>query len=112
MIDIKYNPSNLTLSINGHAGYAEEGKDIVCSAVSILFYTLVANINQDDTVDVKKQIGKGYSYVKCIPLKETRERIEIVFETIVSGLLLLAEGYPEHVSLEIEEDQDNGKDDA
>lgn len=27
------------LSINGHSGYAEEGQDIICSAVSVTAYT-------------------------------------------------------------------------
>ena len=40
------------INVNGHAGYGEYGRDIVCSAVSILTYNLQESINRltDDAV--------------------------------------------------------------
>ena len=40
MIEIKFKPKTMMVKVTGHAGQAEKGQDIVCSAVSILFYTL------------------------------------------------------------------------
>lgn len=47
------------IRISGHAGYAESGKDIVCSAVSVLVQTLVKSI--DDLTDdrLAREIGPG-----------------------------------------------------
>ena len=35
-----------TLTVSGHAGYAERGKDIVCEAVTSQVQTLTASIEQ------------------------------------------------------------------
>ena len=42
-ITIKYDEW-FDIQIEGHAGYAEKGKDIVCAAVSALYQTLVHTI--------------------------------------------------------------------
>ena len=41
----------IALSISGHAGYGDSGSDIICSAVSILAYTLANSI--ETYTDVK-----------------------------------------------------------
>ena len=45
-IAIRHDPWSLQVIVSGHAGYAEEGKDIVCAGVSTLTNTL-ANIVQN-----------------------------------------------------------------
>ena len=40
MINITFKPNTYELEITGHAGHDVKGKDIVCAAVSTLFYTL------------------------------------------------------------------------
>ena len=42
MIVVNVNEEKITL--NGHAGYAEPGKDIVCAAVTALVQTMVHSI--------------------------------------------------------------------
>ena len=42
LIVVKINEERIT--ITGHAQYAEEGKDIVCAAVSVLAQTLIRSI--------------------------------------------------------------------
>ena len=98
MIEIKYNASELELNINGHAGYAEEGKDIVCSAVSCLFYTLA------ETLSSSTDYLKGYSintekgHIKAIPKPQYKAVIQRTFFTICTGLSMIAEEYPENVT--------------
>lgn len=50
--------STTNIQVEGHTGYAESGKDIVCSAVSVLTFNLIRSIKsltkdkikyQDDT---------------------------------------------------------------
>ena len=45
------------LTIDGHANFAEQGKDIVCAAVSVLAQTLIASIEEltdDDKAQLKQ----------------------------------------------------------
>lgn len=85
------------VSVMGHAGAAEEGKDIVCAAASALFCTLVGRLEE-----MKSKIAywadKGDAYVTCTGGLSTAEKA--TFEAIECGLLLLAERYPEYVRIE------------
>ena len=44
MIEVKYNRYLNRLTMDGHAGSAPIGHDLVCSAASILAHTLAANV--------------------------------------------------------------------
>ena len=46
MLNITFKPKTLELEITGHAKYGNEGGDIVCAAISSLFYTLYETLNQ------------------------------------------------------------------
>lgn len=43
---IKVENTKARLTVSGHAGYAEHGKDIICSAVSILVLTLIESLKK------------------------------------------------------------------
>lgn len=82
----------VAFSINGHAGYAVKGSDIVCSAVSFLSLAITnhlvgASIQQNES---------GCLVVTHIPL--TIGNIELV-ETLRDGLIQLAGQYPKHVQI-------------
>lgn len=85
------------MEIKGHAGHAETGKDIVCAAVSTLGYTL-ANVydkmmDDGELDNLEITILKGYMLVEAYGTGKA----EIVFETIATGLFMIAEKYPENV---------------
>ncbi len=46
MVRIAYNASKKEMSFSGHAGSAEKGKDLICCAVSTLFYTLKRSLEK------------------------------------------------------------------
>ncbi len=56
-IEVYRTDVSCTLKVSGHSGYAEEGNDIVCAAVSVLVQTLhiglsdVLNLTVDSSVD-------------------------------------------------------------
>lgn len=98
MIEIKYNAEGLELSINGHAGYAENGKDIVCSAVSCLFYTLAETLsNSTDYLD-GYSINTEKGHIKAIPKPQYKAVIQRTFYTICTGLSMIAEEFPKNVT--------------
>lgn len=89
MIQVTYNEvgDEMILRAEGHAGYAEKGKDIVCAAVSVLMQTLACSVGTCMGND-----GKGFSVV-C---KKSNDDIA-KFELVTDGLALLQREYPENV---------------
>jgi uncharacterized protein YsxB (DUF464 family) len=106
MIEIKFNPKELSLEVSGHAGQAEKGKDIVCSAVSILFYTLAQAITDSEemleaTPIIYTEDGNGF--VSCKPKKTFLSAIQRTYWTVLTGIEMLAEEYKEYISFTVEE---------
>lgn len=79
------------LRLEGHAEYAERGKDIVCAAVSTLVCTLVANL--EDIGCEMKQDGDTVT-VRCVLWDEESHTI---WDAFTKGLYLTAENYPLYV---------------
>ena len=48
------------IKVTGHAGYAEEGKDIVCAAVSVLAQNLIQSIEALTGDEIKYRIEPGH----------------------------------------------------
>ena len=88
MIVIHTNLGSITAK--GHAGYAPEGQDIVCSAVSILLYTLAAALG-DDAYDL--HMDKGESRIRWKVNKKNNRTQDVILE----GFRLLAGTYPKYV---------------
>ena len=83
------------LVVDGHAGYAEQGKDIVCAAASILFYTLRETLarhgipheaSDGDARVIDARVDPAFSF-----------DADMIFDTICTGYVLLADAYPDHV---------------
>ena len=105
MINITFKPKTLELSVNGHAGYGKKGKDIVCSAISTLFYTLGETLNQSREMLKKEPIFKdedGKGVLSCVPKKEYRGDIALTYRTILIGMELVANNYPDNVTFAVE----------
>ncbi len=105
MIDITFKPKTFVLEINGHAGQNEKGEDIVCSAVSTLFYTLGqalidAENMLEQAVEFKDENGNGYLH--CKPSKEYEANISLMWLTILKGFELVALNYSEYVNFVVE----------
>ena len=88
----------------GHAGYAEEGEDIVCAAISILTINTMNAIetftNADVFLDTDEELGL-IEYKIDKPTKET----SLLLDTMVLGLQTMAddENYAEYIDLLFEE---------
>ena len=98
MIQVTYNEvdDEMILRAEGHAGYAEKGKDIVCAAVSVLMQTLACSVDEDNTGNTfELSDGKnGNRLTVQAPMSVlNRDKFDLVME----GLIRLAENYPENV---------------
>ena len=86
----------LSLWVKGHANYAENGKDIVCSAVSCLCISL-ANTLLATGVEKKCVRMEEGSFYMSATIVENRVYAEGAFDLAVNGLQMIAEQYPSNV---------------
>ena len=80
--------------ISGHAGYAQAGEDIVCSAVTVLCF---------NTVNAVEKKRGGYLKV-LFPLEGMEDHdTQLLLETLVMGLSDIALEYKNYLTLIHEE---------
>lgn len=104
MINIKFNPKTFTLDITGHAEYGKKGEDIVCSAISTLFYTLAQALYlYDDMMEegISFSDADGNGHLSCKPKAEYEQNIVLIYWTILNGFEIVAENYKENVKLSV-----------
>lgn len=96
-------PDLRLLEILGHANYADKGKDIVCSAISILTYALRESLEQlpQDQVRTTTSFKEGNVdfLIKTTSeaTSETHARIEAVVDMAIAGYKLLEAEYSSHI---------------
>ena len=101
----KRNGNYLEFVSKGHAGYAEEGQDIVCAAVSVLTINTLNAIEKfaDDRTSLVSDESKGLiDYrLKGNPTREAK----LLLDAMVLGLEEIAEdeNYREYMDLTYEE---------
>ena len=96
----------ISMCVEGHAGQAEKGKDIVCSAASVLAYTVAQTLTQMDKQGwLKKKphinLEGGRGLITCIPKEEYFDECLMVFFVAEVGYNLLAKNYPQFVGVEM-----------
>ncbi len=105
MIDIIYYPKQNMLTMQGHANYAENGKDIVCAGVSALFYALATTLKDYQTQgafeNLDIDVDKGNAKIVCTPKTEWKRNIDIVFYTVLSGIKNLSENYKKNINFSL-----------
>ena len=103
-VTITTGDEKLSLRVEGHAGYAEEGEDIVCASASILSYTVAQFVmeaeNQGDLkVPPQLKLEKGDMLILCEPKENILRGMEDMFYFAKMGFVLLEHNYPQYVRL-------------
>lgn len=83
-----------SFKVVGHAGYAEHGKDIVCSAISAIAQTAYLGAEQYAETQVRQ--AEGYFYV--VMGNRSREA-EAIVDTAFLGFKEIAKQYPDFVQI-------------
>lgn len=85
------------IEIEGHAGYAPHGSDIVCASVSVLYETMknvtrgrILNVEEDDKL------------CRISTDKRSKEFDSNYMHFFLKGIEGIAEAYPDHVQLIID----------
>ena len=92
----------ITMVLNGHAGQADIGHDIVCSSCSILAYTVAQIVKAEEREGSLKSkplvvLEKGSAVISCEPKPEKYNELLHVFYVAEVGYTLLAHNYPLYV---------------
>lgn len=105
MINITFTEegNKLSLRVEGHAGYAEIGKDIICASVSILAYTVAQFVLEaqslGETESTEVRLESGRSIVTCEMREEALEETKKMYTFAKKGCALLANTHPQYVRL-------------
>lgn len=92
MIVVKVTTDGIT--VDGHAGYAEAGKDIVCAAVSVLAQNLIGSIEALTGDKIQYQIEGGHIDIKY---EDLSEQGELLVDSFFLGICVVAAQYPDYV---------------
>ena len=79
----------------GHSGYAEHGKDIVCSAVSALAITAVNSIEKLTDCGIDAETYDGY--MKACLISTDDCDAQLILNSMMLGLTMISEQYPKNV---------------
>lgn len=95
---------SITLKIKGHADAAESGKDIICSAATILAYTVAQTLQfmyEQGELQKKPRIKltEGDTIIVAKPKPEGYAEVLHTFFVAQVGYHLLSHNYPQHVEL-------------
>ena len=88
-------------SISGHSGYAEQGQDIVCAAISAVVTMAEATIN--DVCGAKAKVRVKDEQARITLTLPTSCDEEETVQAVLSGMLLylcsLRDEYPDHIEV-------------
>ena len=86
----------------GHTGYAEEGEDIVCAAVSAITQTAVIGITEVIKAPCALDVSDGELHLmleKSVKGKQF-EQAELILRTMLAGLRSIETDYSDYLKLE------------
>nr|DAP21256.1 MAG TPA: YsxB-like protein [Caudoviricetes sp.] len=90
---IKVENTKARLTVSGHAGYAEHGKDIVCSAVSILVLTLIESLKRHNNIIYELEEGDLILYKQELGGSE-----KLLLSSFLIGIDILEYMHPECIT--------------
>ena len=97
----------VSVQCKGHSGYAPEGEDIVCAALSAVVQTAVlgvfrvAGVNAEYRTDEEK--GELFLSLGKMTERERRD-CDVILETMLLGIEDLYEGFSAFIKLEVKDD--------
>lgn len=97
--------SIVCVECSGHAGYAEEGEDIICSALSSIVQTAALGLMQVAGINLDYLTDDREGYLKMIlPDKlsdKQRHDADTILNTMYLGIADLHEGFSDFIELEV-----------
>ena len=85
------------ITVNGHANYAETGKDIVCAGVTALTQTLIRALEDLTRDEIQYEISPGRADIRYGNLSEEGK---LLVDSFFIGVCQIADEFPDHVRIE------------
>ena len=99
---IKSKQNIITVEATGHSGYAEEGSDIVCSAVSTLMQNLANGLTEVVKANAKVIVDEDIPHISvtlCEQNVEKNKYAQMLMQTTVLSLKEVANGYSKFIKI-------------
>lgn len=98
--------------VSGHSGYADEGKDIVCAAVSSVVRLTECAVNDVLGLGVAVKVRQKENQISLKLPSSLGQTNESTCQTLLTALMVylqqLHEEYPEHLIVYAVDDEDMG----
>ena len=85
------------IEVSGHAGYAENGKDIICAGMTALVQTLVKSVGDLTEDKIECEISPGRADIHYRNLSEAGK---LLVDFFFIGICMIADEFPDHVRIE------------
>ena len=85
------------IRVSGHAGYAEEGKDILCAAASMLMHVLEYGIRERMRIPCMVQTDPRGAVWDIRWSQRFSQRTEVYTDVVVPLFAMLANQYPDYI---------------
>lgn len=95
MIEVSVRKDGITVS--GHAGYAETGKDIVCAGVTALTQTLICSLENLPGDKIEYAVSPGRADIYYGDLSEEGK---LLVDSFFIGICQIVDEFPDYVRIE------------
>lgn len=84
------------ISVIGHSGYDQPGRDVVCAGVTALYQTLVRSIESLTEDTIKYEISPGKADINYGDLSE---KSKTLVDSFFIGVCMIADEFPDYVRI-------------
>ena len=102
VIVIKEKQTIKTIEATGHSGYADEGSDIVCSAISTLMEMLANGLTEVVKADVKVVIDESIPHLSVTLNENDQEKCkyaEVLMQSTLLGIKSVAQEFSKFIKI-------------
>ena len=85
------------ITVDGHANYAEAGKDIVCAGVSALVQGLIRSVESLASDKIEYEISPGRADIHYRDLSDAGK---LLIDSFFIGVCAIADEFPDHIRIE------------
>ena len=88
--------------VKGHSGYAEEGSDIVCSAISTLMETLANGLTEVVKADVEIKVDETIPHLSVTSNEKDQEKCkyaQVLMQSTLLGIKGVAQEFSKFIKI-------------
>ena len=86
--------------VAGHAGFEERGRDIVCSATSVLCYAFLSNLSELTDEPFVSEIDEDHGVIHFRFKEKPLEKGKLLFQALLGGLCMLESEYEDYIRVQ------------